>query len=34
MSFLTHASTKIAPGSEILGVPASEINDIILSDFK
>ena len=27
--FAIHALTKIAPGSEILGVPASEIRDII-----
>ena len=26
---LTHSFTKIAPGSEILGVPASDISEII-----
>ena len=29
-----HSLTKIAPGSEILGVPASEINEITSPDFK
>ena len=32
--FFTHSFTKIDPGSEILGVPASEINEIISPDFK
>ena len=32
--FLTHSFTKIDPGSEILGVPASEIKEIISPDFK
>ena len=32
--FFTHSLTKMAPGSEILGVPASEIKDIVLPDFK
>ena len=32
--FLTHSLTKIDPGSEILGVPASEIKEIISPDFK
>ena len=27
--FLTHSLIKIAPGSEILGVPASQIKEII-----
>ena len=29
-----HSLTKIFPGSEILGVPASDIKDTILFDFK
>ena len=29
--FLTHSLTKTEPGSEIVGVPASEISDIIFS---
>ena len=32
--FFIHSLTKIAPGSEILGVPASEINETISPDFK
>jgi hypothetical protein len=32
--FLTHSFTNIAPGSEILGVPASEINEIISPDLR
>ena len=31
--FLTHSETKILPGSETAGVPASEINDIIFFFF-
>ena len=34
MLFLTHSLTKTEPGSEIPGVPASEIRDIIFPDFK
>ena len=32
--FLTHSFTNIAPGSEILGVPASEINEIVSPDLR
>ena len=32
--FFIHSFTNIAPGSEILGVPASEINEIISPDFR
>ena len=32
--FLTHSLIKTEPGSEIAGVPASEIRDIIFPDFK
>ena len=32
--FLIHSLTKIAPGSEILGVPASEINAIVSPDLR
>ena len=32
--FLTHSFTNIAPGSEILGVPASDINEIIFLDLR
>ena len=32
--FLTHSFTKTEPGSEIAGVPASEIKDINFPDFK
>ena len=31
--FLTHSLTKTEPGSEIAGVPASEIRDINFPDF-
>ena len=31
---LKHSLIKIAPGSYILGVPASEINEIILFSFN
>ena len=34
ISFLTHSLTNIAPGSEILGVPASEINEIVSPDLR
>ena len=34
MSFLTHSLIKIFPGSEILGVPASEIKETFLFDFN
>ena len=34
ISFLIHSFTKIDPGSEMLGVPASEIKEIISPDFK
>merc|ERR1711991_241253 len=32
--FLMHSLTKIEPGSEILGVPASDIKEIIFPDFR
>ena len=32
--FFTHSLTKILPGSEIAGVPASEISETIFFDFK
>ena len=31
---LIHSFTNIEPGSEILGVPASDIKEIIFPDFK
>ena len=31
---LTHSLTNIAPGSDIPGVPASDIREIILSDLR
>jgi len=31
---LTHSFTNITPGSEILGVPASEINEIDSPDLR
>ena len=34
ISLLIHSLTKIEPGSEILGVPASYIKEIIFPDFK
>ena len=32
--FFIHSFTKTKPGSEILGVPASDISEINLPDFK
>ena len=34
ISLITHSLTNIAPGSEIDGVPASEIKETIDPDFK
>ena len=34
MSFFIHSFTKIDPGSDIVGVPASEINEIIHPSFN
>ena len=34
ISLLTHSFTNILPGSEIAGVPASEISDTILPSSK
>ena len=34
ISLLIHSLTKIEPGSEILGVPASDIKEIIFPDFR
>ena len=34
ISFLIHSLIKTEPGSDIAGVPASEIRDIIFPDFK